>query len=104
MARGGAGVLQNEGKVLTPRWSSVTFFKGLDSSLRRAKTTESVGVCMWERSWNTHVSEGREEERRERRERKREEKGRERKRKEEREREKREEKIEHFYLLLCNRA
>ena len=83
VARGGAGVPQNEGKVLTPRWSSVTFFKGLDSSLRRAKTTESVGVCVWERSWNTHVSEGREEERRERRE-KREEEKRERKREEER--------------------
>ena len=69
VARSGAGVPQNDGKVLTPRWSSVTFFKGLDSSLRRAKTTESVGVCVWERSWNTHVSEGREEERRERRER-----------------------------------
>ena len=68
VARGGAGVPQNDGKVLTPRWSSVTFFKGLDSSLRRAKMTESVGVGVWERSWNTHVSEGREEERRERRE------------------------------------
>ena len=83
VARGGAGVPQNEGKVLTPRWSSVTFFKGLDSSLRRAKTTESVGVCVWERSWNTHVSEGREEERRERK--RKEERGREKREKERRE-------------------
>ena len=82
MARGGAGVPQNEGKVLTPRWSSVTFFKGLDSSLRRAKTTESVGVGVWERSWNTHVSEGREEERREEERR---ERGREKREKERRE-------------------